>query len=66
MRNILFGLWVVAGLLLFSLAVGYCATSYRFKAGAVVLTGEVIGSSEPVSADGFADRAICNAFGRTA
>ena len=47
MRNILFGLWVVAGLLLFSLAVAYCATSYRFKAGAVVLTGEVIGSSEP-------------------
>ena len=47
MRNILFGLWVVGGVSLFSLAVAYCATSYRFKAGAVVLTGEVIGSSEP-------------------
>ena len=47
MRNILFGLWVLGGLSLFTLAVAYCATSYRFKAGAVVLTGEVVGSSEP-------------------
>ena len=47
MRNILFGLWVLGGLSLFTLAAAYCATSYRFKAGAVVLTGEVIGSSEP-------------------
>src|SRR4030095_8342777 len=47
MRNILFGLWVLGGLSLFTLAVAYCATSYRFKAGAVVLTGQVIGSSEP-------------------
>jgi hypothetical protein len=47
MRNILFGLWVLGGLALFILAVVYCATSYRFKLGAIVLTGEVIGSSEP-------------------
>ena len=47
MRNILFGLWVLGGLSLFTLAVAYCATSYRFKAGAVVLTGQVTGSSEP-------------------
>ena len=47
MRNILFGLWVLGGLSLLTLAVAYCATSYRFKADAVVLTGEVIGSSEP-------------------
>jgi hypothetical protein len=47
MRNILFGLWVLGGLSLFTLAVACGATSYRFKAGAVVLTGEVIGSSEP-------------------
>jgi hypothetical protein len=47
MRNILFGLWVLGGLSLFTLAVADCATSYRFKVGAVVLTGEVIGSSEP-------------------
>jgi hypothetical protein len=47
MRNMLFGLWVLGGLSLFTLAVVYCATSYRFKVGAVVLTGEVIGSSEP-------------------
>ena len=47
MRNLFFGLWVLGGLSLFTLAVAYCATSYRFKAGAVVLTGEVIGSSEP-------------------
>ena len=47
MRNVLFGLWVVGGLSLFTVAVAYCAASYCFKAGAVVLTGEVIGSSEP-------------------
>ena len=35
MRNILFGLWVLGGLSLFTLAVAYGATSYRFKAGAV-------------------------------
>ena len=46
MRNILFALWVLGGLSLFTLAVADCATSYRFKASAVVLTGEVIGSSE--------------------
>jgi hypothetical protein len=47
MRNILFALWVLGGLSLFTVAVACGATSYRFKASAVVLTGEVIGSSEP-------------------
>ena len=47
MRNILFGLWVLGGSSLFTLAAACGATSYRFKAGAIVLTGEVIGSSEP-------------------
>ena len=46
MRNILFGLWVVGGLSLFTLAVAHGAVNYRLKAGAVVLSGQVIGSSE--------------------
>jgi len=42
MKNSLFILWIFAGVLLFTFAMKRFVESYRFKAHAVVLAGEVI------------------------
>ena len=44
MKNFLFSLWILAGVSLFAFAMKGFVKNYRFKAHAVVLTGEVIGS----------------------
>jgi Protein of unknown function (DUF3592) len=43
MKNLLFLLWILAGVALFASAAKRFVDNYRFKTHAVVLTGEVIG-----------------------
>ena len=49
MRNALLGLWILVGVLLFVIAGKSWMESYRFKANAVSLSGEIIGSSKASS-----------------
>jgi Protein of unknown function (DUF3592) len=50
MRNALLGLWMLVGVLLFFIGGKSWMESYRFKANAIPLSGEVIGSSKAGSA----------------
>src|SRR5687767_5538476 len=46
MESVLFGIWILVGISLFVVAGFNAMESYRFKANAVSLPGEIVGSSE--------------------